>query len=68
MPCASRHTKKKYKMNLKIAEIYEHNIITVLSQTASTQVVTTDHDELKMLPKFAMRLLFSRALILQKSW
>ena len=38
---------KKYKMNLKIAEIYEHNITTGLSQTTSTQVVTTDHDEPK---------------------
>ena len=41
-------------MNLKIAEIYDHNIITGLSQTTRSQVVTTDHDEPeKMLPKFA---------------
>ena len=47
MPCASRHTKKKYKMNLRWSQ----------------QIMMNP----KILPKFAMRLLFSRALILQKS-
>ena len=50
-------------MNLKIAEIYEHKIITGLSQTTRSQVVTTDHPDEpeKMLPKFAEIFVFQGA-------